>query len=136
MSLLLESIEAKPQLNRSVVTDLIIITDSEEVFRLARLKPPTVLYINESMTDVHIIFDYLRFSYIVMLNITNQNLLMNYILPICAAYIIQMESQDIYITLYKDIPSLNDVYQEVKDYVRCGLSVSYTHLTLPTTPYV
>jgi hypothetical protein len=124
MSLLLESIEAKPQLNRNVVTDLIIITDSEEVFRLARLKPPTVLYINQSMSDVHIIFDYLRFSYTVMLNIINQNLMMNYILPICAAYIIQMESQDIYITLHKDIPSLNDVYQEVKDYVLSGMFVN------------
>ncbi len=124
MSLLLESIKAKPQLNRNVVTDLVIITDLEEIFRLARLKPPTVLYINQSMNDMHIMFDYLRFSYTVMLNVTDQNLLMNYILPMCAAYIIQMEAQDIYITLHKDIPNLSDVYQEVKDYVRSGTFVN------------
>jgi hypothetical protein len=121
MSLLLESIEAKPQLNRNVVTDLVIITDSEEIFRLARPKLPTTLYLNQSMTDIHIIFDYLRFSYTVMLNVNNQELLMNYILPMCAAYIIQMETQDMYITLYKDIPNLSDVYQEVKDYVRSSM---------------
>ncbi len=124
MSLLLESIEAQPQLNRNVVTDLIIITDSEEIFRLARLKPPTTLYINQTMTDMHVIFDYLRFSYTVILNINEQKVIMNYILPMCAAYIIQMETQDMYITLHKDIPNLNDVYQEVKDYIRSGMFVN------------
>ena len=121
MGLLLENIEPKPQINRNIVTNLVIITDSEELFRLARLKPPTAIYIKQSMTDIHTIFSYLSFSYAVIVSLEDQDLLTNVILPTCATYIIQMEPQELYITLHKDFPNLDEVYQEAKDYVKSNL---------------
>jgi hypothetical protein len=118
MGLLLEDIEPKPQINRNVVTNLVIVTDSEELFRLARLKPPTAIYIKRSMPDIHTIFSYLSFSYVVIVSLEDLGLITDVILPACATYIIQMEPQELYIALYKDLPNLDEVYQEAKDYVK------------------
>jgi hypothetical protein len=121
MSLLLEDIKSKPLINRNIITNLVIITDSEELFRLARLKPPTSIYIKQSMTDMHTIFSYLSFSYAVIVSLEDQYLLTDVILPVCATYIIQMEPQELYIILHKDIPNLGEVYQEAKDYIKSNV---------------
>jgi len=121
MSLLLEDIKPKPQVNRNIIANLVIITDSEELFKLARLKPPTAIYIKPYMSDVHTIFGYLSFSYAVIVSLENQDLLTDVILPTCTTYIIQMEPQELYITLHKDLPNLDEVYQEAKDYIKSSL---------------
>ncbi len=118
MNLLLEDVKPKPQFSRNIITNLVVITDSEELFRLARLKPPTAIYVKQSMADIHTIFSYLSFSYAVIVSLEEQHLLTDVILPACATYIIQMEPQELYITLNKDIPNMEEVYQEAKDYIK------------------